>query len=125
MSQTNKPSASRRQFLKTSSALAAAGAVAGTVLSPSTSRAGYHVFGSDTIRVGVIGSGGRGSGAMADALNAQSGNVEVTAVGDLFADRPEGALGGLKERYKDRIKVTTDTTFIGFDAYKKVLETDC
>lgn len=125
MSQTSKPSASRREFLKTTSALAAAGAVAGTVVSPSTSRAGYHVFGSDTIRVGVIGSGGRGSGAMADALNAQSGNVEVTAVGDLFADRPEGALGGLKERYKDRIKVTADTTFIGFDAYKKVLETDC
>jgi predicted dehydrogenase len=121
----SKSSANRREFLKTGSAVAAAGVVAGAGLAPQTSRGGYHVFGSDTIRVGVIGSGGRGSGAMADALNAQSGNVEITAVGDLFADRPAGSLGGLKERYKDRIKVTEDTTFIGFDAYQKVLDTDC
>ncbi|MFO0033908.1 MAG: twin-arginine translocation signal domain-containing protein, partial [Planctomycetota bacterium] len=79
----SKSSGSRRDFLKTGSAVAAAGVVAGAGLRAEASRGGYHVFGSDTIRVGVIGSGGRGSGAMADALNAQSGNVEITAVGDL------------------------------------------
>lgn len=126
---SRKVSSNRRQFLKTGS-LAAAGGLASWPLSgsaaiqPTPFGGGVHVAGSDTVRVGLIGSGGRGAGAAADALRAQTGNVELAAVGDLFEDRIQGAIGGLRNQFKERVTVNADSTFTGFDAYQKVLASD-
>ena len=71
------------------------------------------------LKVGVIGCGGRGSGAVEDLLNAADG-IKVTALGDVFADR----LNGLKESLKNNRgqEVPEDHCFIGFEAYKQVID---
>jgi len=103
----------RRGFLATS------GAAAATLMAP-------RVFaqGNDRIRVGLIGCGGRGTGAAFDSYNADPA-VDIVAVGDVFPDRAEGAFNRMKEAMGNRCKVTRETVFTGFDAYKKVLATDC
>lgn len=71
------------------------------------------------LKVGVIGCGGRGSGAVEDLLNAADG-IKVTALGDVFADR----LNGLRESLKNNRgqEVPEDHCFIGFEAYKQVID---
>src|SRR5205823_3225457 len=80
--------------------------------------------GSPVLRIGLIGCGGRGTGAAVQALRADP-NTTLVAMGDLFPDRLEAALVNitkeLGESAKDRIKVTPQTKFLGFDAYEKVL----
>ena len=79
---------------------------------------------SDTLRVGLIGCGGRGSGAATQALNADK-NVLLTALGDAFPEPMPACLqslrSGLPDDVKERIKVTPDTCFAGLDAYQKVI----
>ncbi len=104
---------SRRDFIKTSAALAAA-----TVL-PAKER--LFAAGSDTIRVGLIGCGGQGT---RDAISCLSSapNVELVAMADLFKDRIDESLETLKkEKIIDSVKVTPDTCFVGIDACKKLL----
>lgn len=104
---------SRRRFAKT------VAAAAGTaVLSRPIRAAGLS---SKTLKIGWIGTGGRGSADMRFCLNADD-NTELIAVADLFPDQARNSLGGFGGRFKDRIKVTKDTTFLGFDAYRKILE---
>ncbi|MGQ9729977.1 MAG: Gfo/Idh/MocA family protein [Candidatus Zipacnadales bacterium] len=79
--------------------------------------------GDDRIRVGLIGCGGRGSGAAANACAAAEG-VELYALGDLFADRLERAQKNLSDALEDKYQVTPERCFVGFDAYQKVLATD-
>jgi predicted dehydrogenase len=97
------------------------GAAASAVLA-----AAPNVFaqGSDKIRVGVIGCGGRGSGAAYNVLAADP-NVEIVALGDLFPERVKELAGRLKAEHAARAKFTDDTTFSGWDAYKKVLASNC
>jgi predicted dehydrogenase len=76
--------------------------------------------GSDRLRIGLIGCGGRGEGAAKDCINADKG-VELVAMGDLFKDRMDKALEGLKKDFAANIKVTNETFFVGFDAYQKVI----
>ncbi|MCX6577695.1 MAG: Gfo/Idh/MocA family oxidoreductase [Candidatus Aminicenantes bacterium] len=80
---------------------------------------GLHAQGSDTIRIGVVGCGGRGTGAAIDCLNAAPG-VEIVAMGDLFMDRIDSSLKRIKETHPDKVKVTKDKCFTGFDNYLKV-----
>jgi predicted dehydrogenase len=117
-----KTQVSRRDFLKTSAAAGVAAVLAG---SPR-----IYAAGSDTIRVGLIGCGGRGAGAASNCL-LSSPNVELVAMGDMFSDRIEKALTSLRDgaQYIDKvpqekIKVTPETKFTGFDAYKKVIAGD-
>jgi len=107
----------RRDFLKTTAGLGAA-AVAGSFLSGSFGTA----QGTDKLRVGLIGCGGRGTGAAHQALDAGGDGIEVYALGDLFRDRVDGAFNSLKGK-GDKFQVTPERCFTGFDAYKKVLET--
>jgi myo-inositol 2-dehydrogenase / D-chiro-inositol 1-dehydrogenase len=102
---------SRRDFIKTSLAASLAAAIPGNL--------GLYAAGSDTIRIGVIGCGGRGTGAAIDCMNAASG-VEVVALGDLVPDRVESCLKKLREAHPDKVKVTPATCFTGFDNHKKV-----
>ncbi len=103
-------SMSRRQFLGT------AAAASGSVLALSR---GAHAAGSDILKVGLVGCGGRGTGAAANALNADPG-VRIVALGDAFADRADGCLKMLQKRYPDRVDVPASRVFAGFDAYKEV-----
>ncbi len=79
--------------------------------------------GSDKLRVGLIGCGGRGTGAAKDCVTS-SENVEIVAMGDLFRERIDKSLRKLQEEVPDKLKVTEDTCFAGLDAYRKVLGCD-
>ncbi|MGL4512090.1 MAG: Gfo/Idh/MocA family oxidoreductase [Lacipirellulaceae bacterium] len=109
---------SRREFL-------AAAAVTGGVLAAGlpTARAA-HASGDHRLRVGVIGCGGRGRGAASDALKAGA-DVAIVALSDAFADRVEEAERILAEEHPGRVDVPKERQFVGFDAYKQVLESDC
>ncbi|HBH53286.1 MAG TPA: oxidoreductase [Planctomycetaceae bacterium] len=109
--------ASRRDFLKTSS-VAAGGVLAGSLaIAPRAFAAG-----NDTLKVGLVGCGGRGTGAAAQALNADP-NVRLVAMGDAFADRLEGSLASLKESgLGEKVAVDSDHKFVGINAYKQVID---
>jgi predicted dehydrogenase len=105
---SDSTAAPRRDFLK-----AAAGAASTTAL------AGY-VAGSDIIKVGVIGCGGRGEAAAMNAMNADKG-VRVVAMGDIRLDRVQEKRAALKLKYPEQMAVDDNHCFKGFDAYKHVI----
>lgn len=114
---------SRRSFMKTSAALGAASVL------PLGARA--YAAGSDKIRVGLIGCGGRGTGAGIIDCAASAKGVELVAIGDLFQDHVDAAPGIIQQNLEHRnlpvneiYKVTPETTFTGFDAFEKVLACD-
>jgi myo-inositol 2-dehydrogenase/D-chiro-inositol 1-dehydrogenase len=114
---------SRRAFMRGSAVSLAALGLGGSRL---------FAAGSDRIRVGLVGCGSRGTGAVRNCVDS-SPNVEIVALGDLFPDRLEACLKTLKTngdkdwsssqpwQHADRVKVTPDTCFTGFDAYQKVI----
>ena len=110
---------SRRKFIKNSSLLVAGGAVAGQLSFANTA----HAFGSDEIKIGLIGCGGRGTGAASQAMNTE-GATKLVAMADAFGDRLQQSLRGLKGEHKEKVDVPTDRQFVGFDAFKHVLESD-
>ena len=107
---------SRRDFLKTS-AIVASALAAPAILSGRLSAAEN----GETLRVGLVGCGGRGSGAASQALSADN-NVVLTAMGDAFEDRIQGSLKNLQAKHGDKVKVTPDKCFSGLDAYQKVID---
>ena len=106
--------ASRRDFLKTSTI------VGGSLAANLALGAGVHAAGSDTLKVGLVGCGGRGTGAANQALAADK-NIKLTAMGDAFSDRLQSSLANLKKVAPDKVAVTDENCFVGFDAYKQVL----
>jgi predicted dehydrogenase len=111
-------STTRRDFLKTASTVAL-----GSAIAPATDVfAAQRVAGSDAIRIGLIGCGGRGTGAVEDALTSSKG-VTLVAMGDAFADRLTSSRERLTERFGAAIDVG-DRAFTGFDAYQKVIASD-
>ena len=108
---------SRRQFLQRS---AVTGAAALGALSLAR---GAHAAGSDVIKIGLIGCGGRGSGAAANAMNAGK-DVHLVAMADIFADRVQDSRERLKKMYPEQVAVDDDHCFVGFDAYQKVIHSD-
>src|SRR4051794_37104417 len=113
----SKSNLSRRQFLKSTSA-----AVAGTsVLAGLSIERTAFAAGTDTLKIALIGCGGRGTGAASQALST-SGSVKLVAMADAFKDRLDGSLASLTEKHKDRVDVPPDHQFVGFDGYKKAIE---
>ncbi|MDI6846360.1 MAG: Gfo/Idh/MocA family oxidoreductase [Candidatus Saccharicenans sp.] len=109
-------SLSRRDFIKTASMAAAVAAISGS--------GALFASGSGRIKVGLIGCGGRGTGAALDCAAASS-DVVITAMGDLFPDMLENSLKRLRERLPaERVLVTPETCFTGFDACEKVVKAD-
>jgi len=86
-------------------------------------RNGLYAAGSDRLRIGLIGCGQRGSYDAMNCLNCADG-VEIVAMADLFQDRLESCLCLLKENLGEKVKVTKENCFTGFDAYEKLLSCD-
>ena len=110
------PSLDRRRFLVGAAAISVPLVLPGFALgSPRR---------DDTLTVGVIGCGGRGTGAARDALDAGQ-DVKIVALGDLFPDRLEQCRSNLAQHDAARATVPAAACFSGFDAYRGVLSTDC
>lgn len=108
----------RRDFLKTTT-LAAATLAAPAILPGKL----FAAENQPTLRIGLIGCGGRGTGAAGNALRADK-NVELVAIGDVFPDQIEKSLKTLRSdaELATKVKVTQDKCFTGFDAYQKVID---
>jgi predicted dehydrogenase len=113
---TSQQSFNRRGFLKTTSAAIAGTSILGGL---SVERSAFAAS-SDTLKLALIGCGGRGSGAADQALSTE-GPVKLVAMADIFKDRLENSLRNLSEKHKDRVDVPDDRQFIGFDAYKQAI----
>ena len=116
MNQDGQNQASRRAFLKNTGRLAAASALAGVMVPH------VHAAESNTIHVALIGCGGRGTGAAANALSADSGPIKLVAMADVFENRLKGSYGQLKKHFGDKVDVPEDRKFIGFDGYQKAMD---
>ncbi|MCC7011799.1 MAG: Gfo/Idh/MocA family oxidoreductase [Planctomycetes bacterium] len=122
-SNSTQPSSvpTRRDLLKTGGIVLAGSAVAHAL--PSGGVIGFHPHGSEVLKVGLVGCGGRGTGAAAQALTADP-QVELVALGDAFADHVDNALKSLQgmPNLAPRVKVDDAHKFTGFDAYKRVID---
>ena len=108
---------SRREFLKTTGRVAAASALAGVVIPRVNAASG------DTLQIAFIGNGGRGTGAVANALaTRKAGPIKLVAMADVFPTRQASSYAELSRNYADQVDVPADRRFIGFDAYKKAMD---
>ena len=113
----NNSSINRREFLKQSGSLAAGAAVLGSLAPVAYAR------GDSTIRLALIGCGGRGSGAVGDALSVpEGGPVKLYAMADLLKTKLDSSHKALAKRFPDQVDVTEDRKFSGFDAYRRAID---
>jgi len=104
----------RRDFLKTSALL-----TGGALLSP-FAMPGAYAAGSDVIKIAVIGCGGRGTGAVFQAL-ATGHNIKLVAMADAFRDRLDASYTPIAQRHPEKVDVPEEHKFVGFDGYKKAI----
>ena len=107
----------RRSFFSTSTKFAAGAAALSTL---PLERFVHGASPGDTIKVALIGMGGRGSGAADQALSTGE-SVKLVAVADVHEDRMKGSINMLRNKHKDKVQVEKDNMFMGFDAYKEVM----
>jgi myo-inositol 2-dehydrogenase/D-chiro-inositol 1-dehydrogenase len=110
---------SRRSLLQTSGAAAAALTLSRPALALPPGRARRR----ETLRVALVGCGGRGTGAAMQAL-ATEGDVKLVTMADAFSDRLEGALESISKRHGERVEVPAERRHVGFDAYQKAIDED-
>ena len=113
-------SMSRRELLKTSGKIAAASAAASAFAGMMIPQ--VHAAGGDTISVALIGCGGRGGGAASNSLSVKTGPTKLVAMADVFPQRVEEKFNELKREHGEKVEVSDDRKFIGFDAYKKAID---
>jgi myo-inositol 2-dehydrogenase/D-chiro-inositol 1-dehydrogenase len=119
MSETNlPPSTSRRDFLKTSAAIAGAAVTASALVGRTA-----YAAGSDQVKVALVGCGGRGSGALGQALHT-SNSVSLVAVADAFEDNAQRGLSQYKKNFGGQVSIKDDKVFHGFDAYKQAIDSN-
>jgi len=106
----------RREFLKTSALVAGGVMINGVAFA----NGGAHSSVDDTIKIALIGCGGRGTGAAFQALGTKY-NLKLVAMADAFSDRLEGAYKELSEKFAAKMDVPKERRFVGFDAYKKAI----
>jgi len=114
-SNTPETSTSRREFLRQSSALAAGAALASAI----SVRA--HAGENNTIKIALVGCGGRGTGAAENALSTQ-GPVQLVAMADAFDDRLQASRRNLAGKFGKQVDVPKDRQFIGIESYKKAID---
>jgi predicted dehydrogenase len=107
---------SRRDFLATSGKVVAASALAGTALP------WVHAAEDNTIRLALIGCGGRGTGAAANALDTKLGPTKLVAMTDIFPHKLNNSHKALSEKYAAQMDVPPERRFVGFDGYKKAID---
>jgi predicted dehydrogenase len=116
MSELNQTT-TRREFLKTTGRMAAVSALAGAAIPY------VHAAENNTIQIALIGCGGRGTGAAADALATQNlGPIKLIAMADVFERKLKTSFETIKSRCPDQVDVPEDRKFIGFDGYKKAMD---
>lgn len=116
MSEHTKPVSSRRAFLQDTGRIAAATGVAGLVIPH------VHAAEDNTIQVALIGAGGRGTGAAADALSVKQGPTKLVAVADVFENRLRSSVENLKRQFANQVDVPAERQFVGFDGYRKAMD---
>ncbi len=111
-----KNNTSRRDFLKSTTRLAAGSALAAAI--------GTRIYAAEnnTINIALVGCGGRGTGAVADAFAAKGGPVKLIAMADVFENRLKGSYNSLNTAFAEKVDVPEDRRFVGFDAYKKAID---
>ena len=109
-------SVSRREFMNRSGILAVGSALAGVAIPH------VHAAEDNTIRLALIGCGGRGSGAVANALTVPNGNAKLVARADVFQPRIDAALKSLVREFNAAVDVPGERQFLGFDAYRKAID---
>jgi len=113
---TESNKSSRRQFLARSTKVVAGSVLTGVAMS--------RVYGGEdnTIRLALVGCGGRGTGAVSNALSSPTGPTRLIAMADVFEERITRSYKSLSGRFGKRIDVPPDRRFIGFDAYRKAID---
>lgn len=106
----------RRQFLQVAGGVAAATAL------PSFGLPTVHASGDELIRVALVGCGGRGGGAAANALSTTGGPTQLVAMADTYSDRLSSTFNNLKKGFAKQMDVPEERQFVGFDAYKKAMD---
>jgi predicted dehydrogenase len=116
MNQTSSPAISRRDVLKKTGQIAAAGALTQLVLPRAYAGA------SSTIQLALVGCGGRGTGAAVDALSNKSNPAKLVAMADVFDHRLSSSYMNVKGQMPDHVDVPESRKFIGFDGYQKAMD---
>src|SRR4051812_11262030 len=106
----------RREFLKQTGRLAAA-----TTIVSATAPL-VHAGEDNTIRIALVGCGGRGTGAANDALSVKNGPLQIVALADVIPGQVANAAGNLSHHGKRQYNVPQEHQFVGFDAYKKAMD---
>jgi predicted dehydrogenase len=114
-SNTQKPYNSRREFLKNTSRIAATSAFMAAAVPR------IYAGESNTIKVALVGCGGRGTGAAVNALSTK-GPTQLVALADVFESRVKGSHKSLSGRFAKKVSVPQDRQFLGLDAYKKAID---
>ena len=117
MSEANQSGLSRRDVLKATGRVAAATALAGVAIP-------QHVYAAqeNTIRLALVGCGGRGTGAAIDALSSKTGPTKLVAMADVFEDRLNPSYHSIKTKFKEQVDVPHDHRFVSFDGYKQAID---
>jgi predicted dehydrogenase len=106
----------RRQFLKNTTAIATASALSGIII-PSV-----HAAGDETIRLALVGCGGRGGGAIVNALSTTSGPMKLVAMADVFDANVKTHYDSVAKQFPKDVDVPPERRFIGFDGYRKAMD---
>ena len=115
---SNSSDSNRREFIKNTGKVTAASALAGVALPR------VHSAVDDTVKVALVGAGGRGTGAASNALSVSAGHgpTKLVAVADIFEEKLKSSLNGLKRKHGKKVDVPADRQHIGFDGYKKAID---
>ena len=116
MSETTRKSTSRREFLKNTGRIAATSALVAGIIPR------IYAGQNNTINLALVGCGGRGSGAVGNALSSTTAPTKLIAMADVFEDRLTRSYKALSEQFGERIDVPPDRRFLGFDAYRKAID---
>jgi predicted dehydrogenase len=113
---TNSNVSSRREFIKTSGRVVAASALAGLAVPY------VHAAGNETVQVALIGCGGRGTGAAANAMNVKDSSLKLVAMADVFPGKLNSSYDDLSNKYGNKVEVPKERQFIGFDGYQHAMD---
>ena len=111
-----KETASRRDFLKQTGCIAGVSAL-GALAAPRV-----HASEDNTIRIALVGCGGRGTGAAANALSVKNGPMRLVAMADVFEDRLKSSRQQIIQQFSEQCDVPDDRCFLGFDAYRRAMD---